>query len=152
MTMGRCDVNPSKQCKGEKGVLLQTAQLLIEKLHRKSARNENPNIKFILNKLEMLPEKFIHSCPLLNYELAILPWKKRNPGTFSQSQNGIEDLICSWKKVTNKHTMISGISHLFDTRAKDIATIKQRSLGFFIGTTFIQQLELQFVIFYLCEL
>ena len=73
MTMGRCDVNPSKQCRGGKGVLLQTDQLLIEKLHRKSARNENPNIKFILNKLEMLPEKFIHSCPLLNYELAILP-------------------------------------------------------------------------------
>ena len=48
--------------------------------------------------------------------------------------------------------MIPGISHLFDTKAKDIATINQRSLGFFIGTTFIQQLELQFVKFYLCEL
>ena len=96
MTMGRCDVNPSKQCRRGKGVLLQTDQLLIEKLHRKSARNENPNLKFILNKLE--------------------------------------------------------ISHLFGTKAKDIATINQRSLGFFIGTTFIQQLELQFVIFYLCEL
>ena len=78
--------------------------------------------------------------------------KKRNPGTFSQSLNGIEDLICSWKKGYKQTHMIPGISHLFDTKAKDIATINQRSLGFFIGTTFILQLALQFVIFYLREL
>ena len=79
MTMGRCDVNPSKQCRRGKGVLLQTDQLLIEKLHRKSARNENPNLKFILNKLEMLPEKFMYSCPLLNHEKKEIQEKITSP-------------------------------------------------------------------------